>query len=336
MPQFCVVSGSAVESVLRERPIQVIDAVRSAYLAHGEGRTVNPPSYFLTFPQQSSSRIIALPAALEGVAGVKWISSWPTNVATGLPRASAVIVLNDLVTGYPMACMEASIISATRTAASATLAAGALIGERQRPTRVGFIGAGLIARHLHATLSWAGWRFDQVGVYDLVPAHADGFLGYLETTNDAGRGRRHPTKQGLVEASDLIVLATVAATPHLTQPSWFAHHPLVLHVSLRDLAPEVIIDAFNIVDDVDHCLRANTSLHLAEQRLGHRDFVAGTIADVLTGSASWDGKSTCVFSPFGLGILDLALASMIYEELAQTGRLQPVPGFFHELDRYGR
>ena len=51
----------------------------------------------------------------------------------------------------------------------------------------------------------------------------------------------------------------------------------MLHVSLRDLAPEILLGSTNIVDDVEHCLKADTSPHLAEQRIGSRDFLAGTL-----------------------------------------------------------
>jgi ornithine cyclodeaminase/alanine dehydrogenase-like protein (mu-crystallin family) len=90
------------------------------------------------------------------VDGLKWIrsdqiSSFPENVAAGTPRASAVLILNDQDTGYPFACLEGSIISATRAAASPALAARALSAGRSRPTRVGFFGVGLIARYIQTT-----------------------------------------------------------------------------------------------------------------------------------------------------------------------------------------
>ena len=74
----------------------------------------------------------------------------------------------------------------------------------------------------------------------------------------------------------------IAAEPHVN-PSWFDHHPVVLHVSLRDLAPEILLTATNIVDDVEHCQKANTSTHLAEQNTGSRDFLDGTLNDVIAG-----------------------------------------------------
>jgi hypothetical protein len=64
-----------------------------------------------------------------------------------------VLILNDHDTGYPFAVLESSIISATRTAESAALAADRLSRGRIRPTRVGFIGTGLIARYIHAFLA---------------------------------------------------------------------------------------------------------------------------------------------------------------------------------------
>jgi 2,3-diaminopropionate biosynthesis protein SbnB len=329
-----VISGAQVHDALHGREPEIVELVEAAYRLHSAGDSVNPPSYFLRFPDRPSARIIALPASLGGdvgVDGLKWISSFPANVAAGIPRASAVLILNDPATGYPLACLEGSIISATRTAAMAALAADRL--RRQRPRRVGFLGTGLIARYTHTFLARTGWSFDEIGVHDVSADSAAGFRAYLNGAG--GRVTVHDGPEALIRSSDLVVIATVAGEPHLGDLSWFEHAPLVLHLSLRDLAPEIVLASTNIVDDVDHCLTANTSPHLAEQLTGNRDFVHGTLDDVLSGRVTPPAHRPLVFSPFGLGVLDLAVGKRVYDDVARAGELRVIDGFFHDLRRHG-
>ncbi|QUH03445.1 2,3-diaminopropionate biosynthesis protein SbnB [Saccharopolyspora erythraea] len=335
---FAVISGAQVQRTLEGRESEIVELTEEIYRVHAAGDSVNPPSYFLRFPDRPNSRIIALPASIGGrvrVDGMKWISSFPDNVAAGIPRASAVLILNDHDTGYPFACMESSIISATRTAASAALAADRLSRGRARPARIGFFGVGLIARYIHRFLVGTGWSFDDIGVYDLSAESAAGFRGYLEQTVGAGRVTLHDEPEQLIRSSDLVVFATVAGTPHVHDPSWFRHNPLVLHVSLRDLAPEIILASANVVDDVEHCLKADTSPHLAEQLTGDREFLDGTLEDVMSERITPPTDRPLVFSPFGLGVLDLGVGKYVYDEVAAAGELQVVDDFFHELRRYG-
>jgi ornithine cyclodeaminase len=338
VPEFAVISGAQVRQALQGREAQVVKMVEETYRLHGAGDSVNPPSYFLRFPDRPSSRIIALPASIGGqvrVDGLKWISSFPDNVATGMPRASAVLILNDHDTGYPFACLESSIISATRTAASAALAADWLSRGRQRPTRIGFIGVGLIARYIHTFLAGTGWVFDEIGVHDLSADSKAGFQGYLEQSVAPNRITLHDDAETLIRSSDLVVFATVAGQPHIRDVSWFAHNPLVLHVSLRDLAPEILLASTNFVDDVEHCLKANTSPHLAEQLTGSRSFLHGTLNDVMAGRVAVPAIRPVVFSPFGLGVLDLAVGKYVYDQVVRAGELHVVDDFFHDLRRYG-
>jgi 2,3-diaminopropionate biosynthesis protein SbnB len=337
-PTFATISGAQVHRTLAGREKAVVDIVEAAYRAHGVGDTVNPPSYFLRFPDRPDARIIALPASVGGdvqIDGIKWISSTPANVREGLPRASGVLILNDRETGYPIACMEASIVSACRTAASAVLAADCLTRVRARPRRLGIIGTGLIARYLHSYLVGTGWTFDGIGLFDLSTEHVAGFREYLDRCGEAADIVVHDSAEDLLAACDLTVFATVAAVPHVVDPACLAHRPLILHVSLRDLGPEIILGATNIVDDIEHCLRARTSPHLAEQQVGHRGFVAGTLYDVLIGRVTPAFDRPVIFSPFGLGVLDLAVGNFVYQTLERSGELTPVPGFFHDMKRYG-
>ena len=338
VPPFAVISGAQVQRVLQGQEKEIVELVESTYRLHGAGDSVNPPSYFLRFPDRPSSRIIALPASIGGdvcVDGLKWISSFPGNVAAGIPRASAVLILNDHETGYPFACLESSIISATRTAASAALAADWLSRGRPRPRRVGFVGVGLIARYIHTFLAATGWSFDEVGVHDLSADSAAGFRRYLEQVGTAGRVTVYDSAEELIGSSDLVVFATVAAQPHVSDPSWFAHNPVVLHISLRDLAPEILLASTNVVDDIEHCLKADTSPHLVEQLTGNRDFLLGTLDDVMAGRVSVPADRPVIFSPFGLGVLDLAVGKYVYDKVVSAGDLHVIDDFFHELRRHG-
>ena len=343
VPSFAVIPGAQVQHVLRGREQQITELVEATYRLHGAGDSVNPPSYFLRFPDRPSARIIALPASIGGphrVDGLKWVSSFPGNVPAGLPRASAVLILNDPGTGYPFACLESSIISATRTAASAALAAGWLCASRDgrgrpRPARAGFVGTGLIARYIHTFLAGTGWSFDEIGVHDLSAASAAGFRGYLEQSGVTAQITVHHNAEQLIRASDLVIFATIASEPHVSDLSWFAHNPVVLHISLRDLTPQILLACTNVVDDVEHCLKASTSPHLAEQLTGSRDFLAGTLDDVMTGRVTIPPDRPVVFSPFGLGVLDLAVGKYVYDQVTRTGKLHIIDDFFDELSRYG-
>src|SRR5258707_14596960 len=138
-----IITGKIVSDIIRANRAECIRIVREAYLAHADGKSVNPDSHFLQFPEKPDCRIIALPAFLGngfGVAGLKWIASYPGNVQRGFPRASAVLVLNSYETGYPFAILESSIISAARAAASPALAPDAFAGRAARPHQLGIGG----------------------------------------------------------------------------------------------------------------------------------------------------------------------------------------------------
>src|SRR5919108_5689494 len=110
--ELSVINGKTVFDIVRADRCGCIEVVREAYLAHANGQSVNPDSYFLKFPEKPDCRIIALPAYLGNgfhVAGLKWIASYPGNVRRGFPRGSAVLVLNSYETGYPFAILESSI-----------------------------------------------------------------------------------------------------------------------------------------------------------------------------------------------------------------------------------
>src|SRR2546426_2060413 len=334
--ELSIINGKTVFDIIRAHRSECIQIVREAYLAHADGRSVNPDSYFLRFPGKPDSRIIALPAYLGNgfdVAGLKWIASYPANAQRGFPRASAVLVLNSYDTGYPFAILESSIISAARTAASAALAAYWLSGRSRQAHSLGIVGTGFIARYVYEFLVDTGWTIEEVRLHDRSPLESEKFR------NTACHLEQHrtvtvvPDVAQLLRASDLIVFTTVATAPHIADPALFEHNPVVLHISLRDLAPEILLASQNVVDDVEHVMKANTSPHLAEQQTGDRSFVTGTLTEIMTGRRSVDRSRPVIFSPFGMGILDVAVGKWVYDQAVAAGRDQRLSDFFYETVR---
>ncbi len=334
MPEssLLLLTAADVQSLLAGRESDLIELVRTAYEAHHRGESSLPHSTFLRFPDDPANRIIALPAYLAGElggAGVKWVSSFPGNVRQGLDRASAMVILNSLETGRPAVMMEGSIVSAKRTAASAALAAHALHRDKAVES-VGVIGCGLVNLEIQRFLLSRFPSIRRLHVHDLDVGRAERFKRACAEHLHRPDVEVERDVRSVLRSAALISLATTAARPHVTDLSGLAPGATILHISLRDLAPEVILACDNVVDDVDHVCRAQTSVHLAEQLSGRRDFVRCALAEITSGTvaARRDDRSVAVFSPFGLGVLDVAVGELVHRRALAEGRGTWIESFF--------
>jgi len=317
-----VLKGEEVVSLLKGRELEIMNVAQSAYETHGRGESSLPHSLFLRFPHNQENRIIALPAYLEhegGIAGIKWVSSFPANLEKGLDRASAVVLLNSTQTGRPEVLIEGSAISAKRTAASAALSAKYL-RNGEKVSSVGIIGCGLINFEITRFLKALYQELQNLIVFDIDVSRAQQFKKKCQSLDGEMEVEIADAAGTVLGRTSLVSFATTAIEPHIDDLSMCAPGSTILHISLRDLTPEVILACDNVVDDIDHVCRAQTSIHLAEQLVGNRDFIRCPLADVLNGTApeKRDAESITVFSPFGMGILDIALG----KHVADLGRQQ--------------
>ncbi|HZI18013.1 MAG TPA: 2,3-diaminopropionate biosynthesis protein SbnB [Pyrinomonadaceae bacterium] len=321
--EVAILRGEEIISLLDGRERDIMELVRSAYEAHHKADSSLPHSLFLSFPSQPRNRIIALPAYLGdgfGVAGLKWIASFPDNLEAGLDRASAVIILNSARTGHPEAILEGSVISAKRTAASAAVAAKYLTaGPEVRG--VGFVGCGLINFEIARFLLAQFPSLETFTLYDRTPEHAALFAERCRALAPHVEVAVAGSLDEVLAGGRLISFATTALEPFVHSLEACPPGTVVLHISLRDLLPEVILKCVNVVDDVDHVCRARTSVNLAEQLVGNRDFINCALAEITSGAVEspHTPDSVTVFSPFGLGVLDLALAKYVSELARESG-----------------
>lgn len=326
-----IISGHEVATLLEGQELELIQIVKRAYEAHSMGDSSLPPSCFLRFPGEKRNRIIALPAYLgQGVraAGIKWVSSFPGNLNQGLDRASASILLNSVSTGRVEAVIEGSLISGRRTAASAALAAQSLRDGQDWAT-VGIVGCGFINFEVLRFLNASSPEIRAIIIYDLDLERAMQFKAKCQSAFEKLEVKLARDVSAVLGQCSLISIATTAVKPHLDDLSGCRHGSTILHISLRDFSPGAILSGDNVVDDLDHVCREQTSLHLAEQLKGNRDFIRCTLADILRGQAEpkKNRNSITIFSPFGLGVLDLAVSAFVRDLALKRGYGTRIEGF---------
>jgi len=96
-----------------------IDAIEDAVACLGAKDFAQPVKPYLRYGDPVN-RIIAMPAFVGGkvnLAGIKWIASFPENIDNGIPRAHAVVILNNAETGKPVSIINTALLSIIRTSA---------------------------------------------------------------------------------------------------------------------------------------------------------------------------------------------------------------------------
>ena len=134
-------------------PAEAIDRVREALLCFHAGDWEMPPKVYLESPPFGDFR--AMPARGNGLALLKWVTSFPGNPANGLPTVTGVICLSDAENGEPLMLLDARSVTALRTGAVAAVAAEAL--ARKGARTVGIIGCGLHGSWAARCLNAAGY-----------------------------------------------------------------------------------------------------------------------------------------------------------------------------------
>src|ERR687888_2591251 len=120
-------------------PERAVEAVRDAFLAYARGEWSMPPKIYV--PAYPAGDFRAMPALGAGHALLKWVTSFPSNPAKGLPTVTGLVLLSDASNGTLLAALDAGAVTSLRTGAAAVLAAEVLGASGARDAAV--IGAGV-------------------------------------------------------------------------------------------------------------------------------------------------------------------------------------------------
>ncbi len=151
MPELAVLDHATVLAAVSAR--DAIEATREAFERHHAGEWTMPSKVYVQSPPYGDFR--AMPALGGGFALLKWITSFPGNLAKGMPTVNGVVCLSDAETGLPLALLDAPAVTALRTGAVAAVASLAL--ARADSQTVGIVGCGLNGAWVARCMAAAGY-----------------------------------------------------------------------------------------------------------------------------------------------------------------------------------
>lgn len=274
--------------------------------------------------EATKGRVNAMPGWIGGkynMAGIKWIGSSPSNpFKRNLPRATAIIVLNDSETLAPIAIMDGAAISASRTGANTGVAVKYL--ARENAESVAIIGAGVQGRtQLLATLhSRPGIK--DVRVYDLVKERAITYAKEM-SPSIAIDIKVCDTAREAVAGADIYITATLSSQP-IIFADWLEKGVLYSHVGNNECDFDAIKKFDKRVVDNWEALKHRGIQSLAV--LYHRgeideSAIDAELGEIITGvKTGRDNDDQSIYvNTVGMGIEDVALATEVYRKAIEKG-----------------
>ena len=291
----------------------VISVVEEAFRMCGEGRGKMPGKTYLSL-ERGDFR--AMPAALPGCAGVKWVNVHPQNRSLGLPSIMAILIYSDPETGYPLAIMDATEMTAYRTGAAAAIASKYL--ARPDSHTIGVIGAGFQA---HTQILAHAQLFNSISmnVFDVSQAAVDKLISSLSQFSI-----RSCSIQEAV-ASDVVCTLTPSRSP-IIKREWIMPGSHINAVGAdapgkQELDPSILKEAVVVVDDIKQASGSgeiNVPIQKGIYSVGE---VYGTLAEVVaeTKKGRIDDRAVTVFDSTGIAVEDIAVARLLFEEAQRRG-----------------
>jgi ornithine cyclodeaminase len=294
-----------------------IQTMRRALTMLAEGEVVMPLRSYLAIP--GGDAVMGLmPSYMGGLeaVGVKVVAAFPANFGTEFDTHQGVVLFFDTQRGLLRAIVDATSITAIRTAAVSGLVTDLLANPDAGDLAI--IGAGTQA-HTHLDAMRAVRPIRRVRVYS-VPAESATAFAERESRRTGLQVEAVATAEQAVTGADLICTTTTATEP-VVLGDWVAPGAHVNAVgaynpSTRELDSALVAKARLYADRRESLLsEAGEFLIPKSEGLYGDDHIVGEIGEVLTGKAParTSTEEITLFKSLGIAIEDLASAQRIYE-----------------------
>ncbi|MBW2690152.1 MAG: ornithine cyclodeaminase family protein, partial [Deltaproteobacteria bacterium] len=261
---------------------------------------------------------LLMPAFLHGSRnlGVKIISIYEDNPKLNLPTISATVMVLDPETGFPLALMDGSSLTAIRTGAGGGAAADAL--ARKDARNVALFGAGVQARtQLQAVLAIRD--IEQVSIIDYLDEAAQRLADDVATWPKAPKVILGQTPGEAVQDADIVLTATTSPTPlfdgndlkpgaHVTGIGSFTPDK-------REIDENTVRRALVVVDSREACLSEAGDIIIPKVAID------AEIGEILNGDkpGRQNDEQITFFKSVGIAVQDTLAAAVVYSEAVEKG-----------------
>lgn len=303
-------------------PASVLRVVERALTDLSEGRILSGTKGGLTLSDDNGHRHMGAISGCDiaaNIAGVKWFAACHGNNQRGLPRVPATIVLCDAVTGLLAGVIDATSMTAVRTAALAICALRPCVPKRLR--KVVILGFGSIGQMI------AKYMASQVDVGKIVVASRSGATAGIAKAMTRQGGPRISVESRLDEAvrdADLVVTATgLSKNAPLVDADWLESNVTICALgSYQEIDGRIASVADKIyVDNWEACQQRGNIAPLIQSGVLTRADIDGEVPDLvagrLPGRSSMD--KTVLIVLVGIGALDIALGAEVLKQARLRG-----------------
>ena len=301
MTEIPVISGQAVLDAID--PKTAIERTRHAFERYGRGEWEMPAKVYLDSSPYGDFR--AMPARGDGLALLKWVTSFPGNSARGLPVVRGEVLLSDAETGEELAVIECSSVTSLRTGAAAAVSAQVLALDEA--SSAGIIGCGVNGAWSARCLAAAG--YGEGVCADVRPEAAEALARELGwRVGDRAEAAAQDVVVTVTPGEEPVILAS-ELTPgqHIAVLGADAH-------GKQEVELEAIRRCTLFCDEWEQASAGGELANGVEAGVISREDVT-PLGDVLTAQSTWtrsDAEIT-LFDSTGLAIQDLAICQAVYE-----------------------
>lgn len=301
----------------------VIAVVEQAILRQAEGGVVMPSKATLAW--KSGGRLNGNSASIDAPAslGMKWNAEVPANIDEGLPNLTALVIMNDPRTGFPIAVIDGAWITAMRTGA-----VSAITARHVAPAKVevlALIGCGVQMRtQLLGLLTVLKPR--SIRLYDLRPEATEAFAAQMGPRVGMDFVQP-PSAEEAVRGADVVVSATKFVTPPepTLKGDWLKPGALALPIdvaSVWETSAYLKADKF-VTDRWDVLTTVAAGGHFPDGL----PKLYGELHEIVSGRKPGreSDAETIVVMNEGMPIEDMALGKLAYDRATQSGLGRRLP-----------